>query len=60
MNLDYLDFEQPIAELEGKIQALENVKNNPDIAPEIDALKAKSAALTKKYSPRFLTGKFRN
>ena len=48
MNLDYLDFEQPIAELEGKIQALENVKNNPDIAPEIDALKAKSAALTKK------------
>ena len=48
MNLDYLDFEQPIAELEGKIQALENVKNNPDIAPEIDALKAKSAALTEK------------
>ena len=48
MNLDYLDFEQPIAELEGKIQALENVKNNPDIAPEIDALKAKSTALTEK------------
>jgi acetyl-CoA carboxylase carboxyl transferase subunit alpha len=48
MNLDYLDFEQPIADLEGKIQALENVKDNPDIAPEIDALKAKSAALTEK------------
>lgn len=48
MNLDYLDFEQPIAELEGKIQALENVKDNADIAQEIDALKLKSAALTKK------------
>ncbi|HIF89101.1 MAG TPA: acetyl-CoA carboxylase carboxyltransferase subunit alpha [Candidatus Thioglobus sp.] len=48
MNLDYLDFEQPIADLEGKIQALENVKENADIAQEIDALKAKSEALTKK------------
>jgi acetyl-CoA carboxylase carboxyl transferase subunit alpha len=48
MNLDYLDFEQPIADLEGKIQALENVKDNADIAQEIDALKAKSEALTKK------------
>jgi hypothetical protein len=26
MNLDYLDFEQPIAELEGKIQALQDVR----------------------------------
>jgi len=48
MNLDYLDFEQPIADLEGKIQALENVKDNADIAQEVDALKAKSEALTKK------------
>jgi len=48
MNLDYLDFEQPIADLEGKIQALENVKDNADIAQEIDALKLKSEALTKK------------
>lgn len=48
MNLDYLDFEQPIAELEGKIQALENVKDNIDIAEEIGALKTKSEALTKK------------
>tara|TARA_B110000914_G_scaffold198343_1_gene188672 strand:- start:698 stop:1648 length:951 start_codon:yes stop_codon:yes gene_type:complete len=48
MNLDYLDFEQPIAELEGKIQALESVKDSSDIAPEIDALTAKSKALTEK------------
>ena len=48
MNLDYLDFEQPIADLEGKIQALENLKDNADIAQEIDALKSKSEALTKK------------
>ena len=48
MNLDYLDFEQPIADLEGKIQALENLKDNADIAEEIDALKSKSEALTKK------------
>jgi len=48
MNLDYLDFEQPIADLEGKIQALENVKDNADIAQEVDALKVKSEALTKK------------
>jgi len=48
MNLDYLDFEQPIADLEGKIQALEHVKDNADIAQEVDALKAKSEALTKK------------
>lgn len=48
MNLDYLDFEQPIADLEGKIQALENVKDNADIAQEIGALKTKSEALTKK------------
>ena len=48
MNLDYLDFEQPIAELEGKIQALENVKDNANIAQEIKALKTKSEALTSK------------
>lgn len=48
MNLDYLDFEQPIAELEGKIQALENVKDNANIAQEIEALRTKSEALTSK------------
>ncbi|OIR24108.1 acetyl-CoA carboxylase carboxyltransferase subunit alpha, partial [Bathymodiolus thermophilus thioautotrophic gill symbiont] len=47
-NLDYLDFEQPIAELEGKIQALQNVKEKVDISQEIQALQDKSATLTKK------------
>ena len=48
MNLNYLDFEQPIAELEDKIEALCNVKNKADIAHETDALKSKSIVLTKK------------
>ena len=48
MNLDYLDFEQPIAELEGKIQALCNIKDKADIVKEMEALKVKSNALTKK------------
>ena len=48
MNLDYLDFEQPIAELEDKIEALCNIKNKADITQETDALKSKSTVLTKK------------
>ncbi len=48
MNLDYLDFEQPIADLEGKIEALCNIKDKVDIVEEMEALKSKSAALTKK------------
>jgi acetyl-CoA carboxylase carboxyl transferase subunit alpha len=48
MNLDYLDFEQPIAELEEKIHALQNVKDKVDISQEIQALEDKSVALTKK------------
>jgi len=48
MNLIYLDFEQPIAELEDKIDALESVKDDADIAKEMDSLKLKSELLTKK------------
>ena len=48
MNLNYLDFEQPIAELEDKIDALESVKGDADIAKEMDSLKLKSELLTKK------------
>jgi len=48
MNLDYLDFEQPIADLEGKIEALCNIKDKVDIVEEMEALKSKSVALTKK------------
>ena len=48
MNLDYLDFEQPIAEFEDKIEALCNIKDKADIVQETQALKDKSSALTKK------------
>lgn len=48
MNLNYLDFEQPIAELEDKIEALKNVKDKVDISQEIATLKDKSNTLTKK------------
>ncbi|MBE8189433.1 MAG: acetyl-CoA carboxylase carboxyltransferase subunit alpha [Candidatus Thioglobus sp.] len=48
MHLDYLDFEQPIADLEDKIKALDNIGDKANIGAEMTALKAKSAALTKK------------
>ena len=48
MNLDYLDFEQPIADLEGKIQALSNINDKVNVAKEMETLKSKSNALTKK------------
>ena len=48
MNLNYLDFEQPIAELEDKIDALKSIKDDADIAKEMDSLKLKSELLTKK------------
>ena len=48
MNLNFLDFEQPIAELEDKIDALESVKDDANIAKEMDSLKLKSELLTKK------------
>lgn len=49
MNLDYLDFEQPIAELEEKIEELRRVGTGQDIniGEEIDRLQEKSRALTK-------------
>ena len=50
MNPDYLDFEQPIAELEGKIEELSNVGSDADLnlADEIDRLREKSTGLTEK------------
>ena len=49
MKLTFLDFEQPIAELEAKIEELSEVQNDPalDISEEIERLRTKSAALTK-------------
>lgn len=49
MNLDYLEFEQPIAELQEKIEELRRVGNDQDIniADEITRLEAKSVDLTR-------------
>src|SRR5690606_25449459 len=48
MNLNYLSFEQPIAELEGKIAELQLVgsDNRLNITEEIERLSEKSAKLT--------------
>lgn len=50
MNLNFLEFEQPIAELEAKIQELRMVSNgnsNLNLTDEIDRLEVKSNQLTK-------------
>ena len=49
MKLSFLDFEQPIAELEGKIEELRFVQDDSavDISEEIDRLEKKSQTLTK-------------
>ena len=49
MNLNFLDFEQPIAELEAKIDELRFVGDDSqvNISTEIKKLKAKSDALTR-------------
>ncbi len=49
MNLNFLDFEQPIAELEAKIEELRYVSDDSkvNIGEEIARLQAKSKALTK-------------
>lgn len=50
MNPNYLDFEQPIAELEVKIQELQSISSDVDlnISEEIQKLREKSTALTEK------------
>lgn len=51
MNLDYLPFEQPIADLEGKIAELKNLteatEHGLDIGEEVRRLQKKSQELTK-------------
>lgn len=49
MKTSFLDFEQPIAELEGKIEELRYVQEDSalDISEEIDRLQKKSQQLTK-------------
>ncbi len=48
MNLNYLDFEQPVAELEAKIEELRLVNDNSgiNISEEVDRLTNKSVKLT--------------
>ena len=48
MNLNYLDFEQPIADLEGKIEELQLVGSDNDlnIGDEIAKLREKNTKLT--------------
>ncbi|NOY70853.1 MAG: acetyl-CoA carboxylase carboxyltransferase subunit alpha [Gammaproteobacteria bacterium] len=48
MKLDYLDFEQPIAELQEKIKELRNIvsDNEINISDELSRLEAKSHSLT--------------
>ncbi|EED33494.1 acetyl-CoA carboxylase, carboxyl transferase, alpha subunit [gamma proteobacterium NOR5-3] len=50
MNPNYLDFEQPIAELEVKIEELRHVGSGAELnlSSELDELKAKSSKLTEK------------
>src|SRR5690349_18248739 len=54
MNLNFLDFEQPIAELEAKIQELRMVAKDGDIniSDEISRLEHKSKQLTKEVFSR--------
>ncbi len=49
MKTTFLDFEQPVAELEAKIEELRYVQNDSavDISGEIDRLRKKSQSLTK-------------
>jgi len=49
MNINFLDFEQPIVELEEKLEELRRVgdDNEIDIHKEIDRLRTKSQSLTK-------------
>ena len=51
----FLDFEHPIAELEGKIEELRYVQTESavDISEEIDQLAKKSQQLTKDILQRF-------
>ena len=48
MNPNYLDFEQPIAELEMKIEELQGVSDDAELnlGDEISRLREKSTALT--------------
>ena len=56
MTVNILDFEKPIAELAEKIAALQlAASDNPELLPQIDKLKSKQSALTKKIYSKLST-----
>ena len=64
MSIQFLDFEQPIAELEAKIEELRLVNQGGEfdvgIEEEINKLRGKSAELTKRSFLILAHGKFPN
>ena len=56
MSISILEFEKPIAEVTEKIEALQlAASDNPELLPQIDKLKLKETALTKKIYSRLTT-----
>ena len=56
MSISILEFEKPIAEVTEKIEALQlTASDNPELLPQIDKLKLKETALTKKIYSRLTT-----
>ena len=56
MSNSILEFEKPIAEVTEKIEALQlAASDNPELLPQIDKLKLKETALTKKIYSRLTT-----
>ena len=56
MTVNILEFEKPIAEVAEKIAALQlAASDNPELLPQIDKLKSKKAALTKKIYSKLTT-----
>ena len=56
MSISILEFEKPIAEVTEKIEALQlAASDNPELLPQIDKLRLKETALTKKIYSRLTT-----
>ena len=56
MTINILEFEKPIAEVAAKIEALKlAASDNPELLPQIDKLKSKQVALTKKIYSKLTT-----
>ncbi|MFL2723695.1 MAG: acetyl-CoA carboxylase carboxyltransferase subunit alpha [Gammaproteobacteria bacterium] len=56
MTINILEFEKPIAEVAEKIEALKlAASDNPELLPQIDKLKSKQVALTKKIYSKLTT-----